>query len=166
MLLCVWRRLIWIIVVTVTVAIRDETIFSFYPVEELVTLGIGATKLKGCAQHRKKHYDLHTRPQTYDVGSWVWCLDPRRHQGKCQKWQPPYCGSFQIIWQVGPVNYEIKGGPRGKTRIVHVDKLKSCIRSSNIDHLGDSSTTVSHHDDTPLPSRPRRTITRPCRFRD
>jgi len=118
------------------------------------------------AQCRKKHCDLHTRPQTYAVGSWVWCLDPHHCQGKYWKWQSPYCGPFQIIRQVGLVNYEIKGGPLAKTRIVHIDKLKSCIHSSDVDHLGDSPTIIPHHDDTPVLSRPRRTVTQPCHFRD
>ena len=34
------------------------------------------TALQHHAQRRKKAYDLRTKPNSYPVGSWVWCLDP------------------------------------------------------------------------------------------
>jgi len=83
--------------------------------------------LKGSAQRRKHHYDLRTKARTYSVGSWVWCLDPRRRAGRYKKWLSPFCGPFQVTRQLGPVMYKIQQGPRTRPRIVHVDKLKECL---------------------------------------
>lgn len=126
--------------------------------------------LKGCAQRRKRQYDLRTRPRTYNVGSWVWCLDPRRRTGRYKKWQSPYCGPFLVTRQRGPVNYEIQLGPRARPRVVHVDKLKECLTPPTNDWsqpAPESSQNVGPSNDTAADTgRPRRAIRRPSRFRD
>ena len=123
-------------------------------------------ELKGSAQRRKQHYDLRAKPRTYGVGSWVWCLDPRRRQGRYQKWQSPYSGPFEIVRQAGPVTYEIRRGPRSPSRMVHVDKLKECIHPPTGDRELAPIPISDHSNELPLPARPRRVIQRRRRFMD
>jgi len=42
------------------------------------------------AQHRKRWYDLRSRPRTFPIGSLVWCLVPRKVAGRYQKWRSQY----------------------------------------------------------------------------
>ena len=45
------------------------------------------------AQRMKRRYDIRMRPQKFRKGQWVLYYNPRRFQGKQQKWErkyPPY----------------------------------------------------------------------------
>lgn len=124
----------------------------------------------GLAAHRRRRqYDLRTRPQEFQVGSWVWVFVPRKRVGRYPKWQSFYQGPYQVQKQLGPVNYVVQRNQRSRPWTVHVDKLKPChhtepdqppVPPSNVaapmDRTGPSSPE----------SRPRRTIRPPVRFRE
>jgi len=78
------------------------------------------------ASRRKRQYDLRQRPQPFTVGTRVWCLLPRLHQGRYRKWQSMYEGPFVVTRTLGPVTYEIRKSPKSRPWTVHVDKLKPC----------------------------------------
>jgi len=122
--------------------------------------------LNQAAKRRKDRYDLRSRPTIFPVGSWVWCLVPRRVSGRYQKWRSLYQGPFEVLRQLGAVTYEIQRNKRTRPWIVHVDKLKPCHNPD--DPTPDShsfvDTSVESNDDHHIP-RPRREIRKPVRFR-
>ena len=126
-------------------------------------------QLGKAAIRRKVQYDLRARPQKFAVGSWVWCLVPRRQKGRYPKWQSPYTGPFEVTKILGPVTYEVRRHPRAKPWHVHVDKLKPCPGPEPANEPSvavPSLDTVAAQDSAALPTaRPRRTIRRPSRFR-
>jgi len=124
----------------------------------------------GAAAKRRKHqYDLRTRPRTFAPGSWVWCYNPRRRQGRYQKWRSLFTGPFQVVRQMGPVNYEIRRSPRARPWVVHVDKLKPC--EDDPSESADPALPATAPDepeqsptaDAPQ-ARPMREIRRPARY--
>ena len=122
--------------------------------------------LNQAAKRRQDRYDLRSRPTIFPVGSWVWCLVPRRVSGRYQKWRSLYQGPFEVLRQLGAVTYEIQRNKRTRTWIVHVDKLKPCHNPD--DPTPDShsfvDTSVESNDDHHIP-RLQREIRKPVRFR-
>ena len=127
----------------------------------------------GKAAARRKHcYDLRARPQTFAVGSWVWCLLPRRRQGRYRKWQCLYEGPFQVTEIIGPVTYRIQRSPRCKPWTVHADKLKPCHTEISDDlpaldrpeAATESQPTDGSHEPPTFGPRPKRTIRLPARY--
>jgi len=120
--------------------------------------------LNRCAVRRQVTYNLKTKPTAYAVGSWVWCLVPRRRQHRYQKWSSLYQGPFRVTRIIGPVNVEIQRSTRTRPFIVHIDKLKLCHNHEapkDNDNPTQPECSPSRNDD-----RPRRTIRRPSRFSD
>ena len=115
------------------------------------------------AQRRKATYDLRVRPHTFEVGSYVWCLVPRRRPNRYQKWQSLYEGPFKVTRQLGPVTYEIQKNGRSKPWVVHVDKLKLCPDDTP-EFMGNPSTLAADLSDNEESQRPKRTIRRPARY--
>jgi len=75
------------------------------------------------AERMKKRYDLRVRPQQFRRGQWVLYYNPRKFQGRQQKWQRKFSPHL-IIRELPPVNYMIQKSKRSCPFIVHVDKLK------------------------------------------
>jgi len=72
----------------------------------------------------KRHYDLRVRPQQYAVGQWVLYFNPRRMQGKQEKWRRKYTGPFLVVKTIGPVNVLLQKSKRSRPFCVHIDKIK------------------------------------------
>ena len=59
------------------------------------------------AERMKRQYDIRVRPQKFRKGQWVLYYNPRRFQGKQQKWERKY-SPYLIIKELPPVNYLIQ----------------------------------------------------------
>ena len=121
-------------------------------------------QLGDAAVRRKHQYDLRVRPASFQVGNRVWCLVPRRRQGRYKKWESMYEGPFTVTEVLGPVTYRIqRQGRHIKPWVVHVDKLKACC--DEVENLTDREPSPSVRLPSPVPesSRPRRVIRRPAR---
>ena len=121
----------------------------------------------GKAACRRKHaYGLRARPQAFAVGSWVWCLVPRRRQGRYRKWQCLYEGPFQVVKVLGPVTYQIQRTARSRPWTVHVDKLKPCHTEVRDDPATAAEPPPADSSSEPLVpnARPRRNIRLPARY--
>jgi len=75
------------------------------------------------AERMKKQYDLRVRPMKYHRGQWVLYFNPRKFQGRQQKWQRKF-SPYLVIKELPPVNYLIQKTKRSRPLIAHVDKLK------------------------------------------
>ena len=75
------------------------------------------------AERMKRQYDLRVRPQKFQRGQWVLYFNPRKFQGKQQKWQRKF-SPYLVIKVLPPVNYLIQKSKRSRPIVAHVDKLK------------------------------------------
>jgi len=80
----------------------------------------------GVAAQRNMHtYDLQVRSARYKVGDWVLYFNPRKYRGKQDKWRRKYTGPYLVVGIPGPVNVALQSGPRAKTFLTHIDKIKA-----------------------------------------
>ena len=108
---------------------------------------------------------MRTRPQTFEIGSIVWCLVPKRVPGRYQKWRSQYEGPFKVIARPGPVTYLLQRPTGGRIWTAHVDKLKAAHVDTEEDaHLPRDEASPSVHTEGET-TRPRRNIRLPFRFR-
>jgi len=75
------------------------------------------------AERMKRQYDIRVRPQTFHKGQWVLYYNPRKFQGRQQKWERKF-SPYLVIKELPPVNYLIQKSKRSRPIIAHVDKLK------------------------------------------
>lgn len=80
--------------------------------------------LRRAAERNKKYYDLRVRPQKYKVGDWVYCYQPRKIQGRQEKWRRKFSGPFLVTRVLGPVNLLLQRSKKAKPFCVHTDKVK------------------------------------------
>jgi len=66
----------------------------------------------------KRCYDCKSHPLPFKPGDLVYVFSP------C----PQYSGTFKVVRQVNAVNYVVRKVPRGAVQIVHIEKLKPCLR--------------------------------------
>jgi len=76
------------------------------------------------AEKNKKYYDVRVRPTRYQAGDWVYYYNPRRYQGRQDKWVRKYGGPFCVTKVLGPVNVELQRSRNAKPFVVHIDKVK------------------------------------------
>jgi len=77
------------------------------------------------AQRNKHTYDLRVRPTRYKVGDWVLYFNPRKYRGKQDKWRRQYTGPYLVVGVPGPVNVTLQSGPKAKTFLTRIDKVKA-----------------------------------------
>src|SRR6218665_10378 len=73
---------------------------------------------------RAYKYDLRVKPKEFVVGQFVWVYYPRTKPGLKEKWTSWDQGPYKLESRVGPVLYQVRRTPRGKAKLVYVDKLK------------------------------------------
>jgi len=81
------------------------------------------------ALKRKQEYDRVVKEKTFAVGQRVLLREEQCPPGLYNKWRLNYSGPFIIEKRMGPVNFRIKSVNGGGSRIVHVDRLRSCLES-------------------------------------
>jgi len=131
------------------------------------------------AQRRKHTYDMTVKPKRFQIGQKVWYYYPRRYKSRSPKWQRFYTGPFEVIRQIGPLNYILRKCNGRKELLAHVDKMKACRTEesqliSNPNEQNDRCEVEFEpleHDreivtDVPRHQRPKRTTRPPARFND
>jgi len=58
------------------------------------------------AERMKRQYDLRVRPMEFRRGQWVLYYNPRKFQGRQQKWQRKFSPHL-VVKELPPVNYLI-----------------------------------------------------------
>ncbi len=59
----------------------------------------------------------------FDAGDQVWFYNPQRKKGISPKMQPNWEGLYVIVKRINDCVYRIRKSPRGKLKIVHIDRL-------------------------------------------
>lgn len=78
------------------------------------------------ANRRKRVYDMGVHVKEFLVGDRVWVFIPRRRRNHYPKWERFFQGPFEITQKTGPLNYRVQKLPRGRSFVVHADKLVRC----------------------------------------
>ena len=91
-------------------------------------------KLKLSAERQKRRYDLRVRPVVFKEGDLVWLWSQRRKMKRKLKWQRCFTGPFTIVERLGPVNFRIRRSNKSKCFVVHMDKLKPYIETTEQAH--------------------------------
>ena len=81
------------------------------------------------AERMKRRYDIRVRPQQYHRGQWVLYYNPRKFQGRQQKWQRKF-SPYLVVKELPPVNYVIQKSKKSRPLIAHVDKLKPWVNDN------------------------------------
>jgi len=76
------------------------------------------------AELNKRLYDAGVKPVEFEVGDLVWYFCPRSSRGTSPKWNRFYSGPHKVVRKVNDVNYVIQLRTKGRTVVVHVNKLK------------------------------------------
>lgn len=82
-------------------------------------------KLGIAADRQARAYDRNTTHRTYTVGDWVWLYDASRKKGVCPKLTVKWKGPFMVTAKLSDVVYRIQESPKGKPKVLHVDRLKA-----------------------------------------
>ena len=72
----------------------------------------------------KRHYDRSSHFIEYAVGDLVWFHNPVRKAGISLKLQRHWKGPYVVTQKLSDILYRIQESPRGKSRLVHYDRLK------------------------------------------
>ena len=103
-------------------------------------------QLRLSAERQKRRYDLRVRPAVFLVGDLVWLWSQRRKMKRKLKWQRCYTGPFTIVERLGPVNYRIRRSSKSKCLVVHMDKLKPYLGTTENTHTGREKVNVGNDD--------------------
>ena len=66
------------------------------------------------ANLNKRYYDMQVKQKSFEVGEYVYYFNPRRFQGRSEKWARKYTGPFVVKEVLSPVNYLLRRSPRSK----------------------------------------------------
>lgn len=58
---------------------------------------------------------------------------PRKGRHHYPKWEKYYQGPFEVMKETGPLNYLVQKLPRGRSFVVHVDKLTPYLTTLEAD---------------------------------
>jgi len=140
----------------------DENYDSF--VEKMRDASVAAfaevrANLQRSAERNKKYYDIGIKPKQFDIGQCVLYFNPRKFQGKQNKWIRQYEGPFLVIVTPSSVRAKIQRSAKVKSKIVHIDKLKAylgkppkkwTLPNSAVDSDGEVETLGSLNEDNSL----------------
>jgi len=76
------------------------------------------------ANRRKDYYNRNVKPMSFNEGTWVWYLYPRRRVGMSPKWQKFYIGPYLIVRVLPPNDLILQKSRKSKPFVVHKDKAK------------------------------------------
>lgn len=68
-------------------------------------------------------YLRRARDAKYSAGDRMWLHNPRRKRGLSPKLQSSWEGPYTVEQPLSDVTYRIKGGPKGRRLVVHVNRL-------------------------------------------
>ena len=81
-------------------------------------------RLMNSAERQKRRYDISCTFPSFKTGDGVLLQDNRKFKRRSPKFQMKWCGPFTVTGVLSNVLYQIQEGPRSKSKIIHVNRLK------------------------------------------
>ena len=72
---------------------------------------------------QKRCYDMHGKGQDFQAGDLAWVYGPKRVRGRCPKLDSKWVGPCYVAERVGEVVYRVRLAPRGRTVVLHRDRM-------------------------------------------
>ena len=82
------------------------------------------------ALKRKTDYDRAVKERRFEVGQRILLREEACKSGLYDKWRMNYEGPYVILKRLGPVNFLIKRPNGGRPRVVHVDRIRRCLKET------------------------------------
>ena len=73
---------------------------------------------------QKSLHDQKLNWQTFKSGDEVYVFFPRYKPGQSPKFTSFWKGPYKVLRKFSDVNYEVDCGPRGRSQIIHVDRMR------------------------------------------
>ena len=106
------------------------------------------------AVRNKRNYDMRVRPQRYTVGQWVHYFNPRKIQGRQDKWRRKFQGPFLIVKTIWTVNVMLQRSKRSQLFCTHVDKIKLYVADEMPQSWLQQNATLPVHGDSAAAAEP------------
>lgn len=71
----------------------------------------------------KTRYDVKANSAGFQEGDQVWLYNPLRKKGVSPKLTPSWEGPYSVIKRINDLVYRIQRSPKGKMKVVHLDRL-------------------------------------------
>eukprot|EP00731_Ephydatia_muelleri_P032451 Em0023g958a len=81
---------------------------------------------------QKAIYDRKAHGEQLKEGDLVWLFLPAVPRGQCRKLFHPWTGPYTVVKNMGSCTYKIKNQRGGRYQIVHFDRLKPCMKQSDV----------------------------------
>ena len=115
-----------------------------------------ANNISLAQKRQKEDYDKATKVESTQLkpGDWVWLNSKAIPKGKSRKFHQEWTGPYEVLHQLGRVNYHIKPEVgKAKTKVVHQNRLKRLESRSNselpkINELNEP--VITHHEEEQL----------------
>lgn len=72
---------------------------------------------------QKRGYDVHTKGKDFHAGDLIWVYGPKRVKGRSPKLDSKWIGPCYVVSRVGEVVYRVRLAPRGRTVVLHRDRM-------------------------------------------
>ncbi|XP_045482836.1 uncharacterized protein LOC123686668 [Harmonia axyridis] len=79
--------------------------------------------LQIASDRMKTRYDIKASEGGFNIGDLVWLYNPQRKRRLSPKLQRDWEGPYKVIKRINDVVYRIQSFPKGKKRVVHVNRL-------------------------------------------
>ena len=103
----------------------------------------------GEMKRQKRYHDSKLSWMSFDKGNKVYVFFPQRKVGTSSKLTSYWRGPFDITRKFSDFLYEVNCGYRGKTQVIHVDRLRlqkpQLLRGESA--VGDTADTHSDYQD-------------------
>ncbi|KAJ8375546.1 hypothetical protein SKAU_G00061260 [Synaphobranchus kaupii] len=80
-------------------------------------------QLEQAGIRQKRGYDVHTKGREFHAGDLVWVYGPKRVKGRSPKLDSKWIGPCYVLSSVGEVVYRVRLAPRGRTVVLHQDRM-------------------------------------------
>lgn len=105
---------------------------------------------KSAGIRQKRGYDVHVHGTHFTAGDLVWVYGPKRVRGRCPKLDSDWVGPCYVVGRVSEVVYRVKLAPRGRTVVIHRDRMAP-YRGSDYPSFGVRSPRIQS---SPCPQQP------------
>ena len=90
------------------------------------------TRIRIASDRMKRRYDVGSTTEKFQCGDAVWLYNPQRKKGLSPKLSTDWEGPYLVVKQINDLLYRIQKSPRGKSRVVHRNRLWSYISNRDV----------------------------------
>ena len=125
--------------------------------------------IKTAMVRQKKYHDQKLSWQMFSKGDQVYVYFPLRKVGLSPKFTSYWRGPYEVIDKITDVTFKVNCGPRGKTQVVHVDRLRlkrdQILRNERESSLDNTNHSIAESREPEIENLPSEVDENPETFR-